>query len=249
MTQRSSGRGGCSGYPNDAVRASRTSHDRRATLRSPCPNARRGGDSGKDTRAGLPRKAPSSPGAASRAGSRPRACRRPQRGSAAQLRVFAGQPLRQSASKAARAPAGITTTHQPSPPDGSRSPRPTTHLVEGVTAPLTLPRVADLGRAAERAGVRLEQGSSPTLPDAGAARDGLVLNTENGLGGVPRWPPLHVPAGGLPGGKGTAGRLVRRTSGTCPGESRLLVLVTGPGESRAGRRRRTGRGGPPGRHR
>src|SRR5262245_41169840 len=28
----------------------------------------------------------------------------------------------------------------------------------------------------------------PTLPDAGAARDGPVLKTENGLGGVPRWP-------------------------------------------------------------
>ena len=37
-------------------------------------------------------------------------------------------------------------------------------------------RLSDAGRAAPL----------PALPDAGAARDGLVLKTENGLGGVPR---------------------------------------------------------------
>jgi hypothetical protein len=39
---------------------------------------------------GMPREAPSSPRAASGAGSRPGAFRRPQRGSAAKLRAFAG---------------------------------------------------------------------------------------------------------------------------------------------------------------
>jgi hypothetical protein len=58
-------------------------------LRSPCPKARRDGDTGKDTTAGMPVKAPSGPRTASGAGSRPRAFRRPQRGAAAQLRAFA----------------------------------------------------------------------------------------------------------------------------------------------------------------
>ena len=40
--------------------------------------------------AGMPRKAPSGPRAASRAGSRPRAFRRPQRGSTAMLRACVG---------------------------------------------------------------------------------------------------------------------------------------------------------------
>src|SRR5262249_19025950 len=62
--------------------------------------AARGDDTGKDTKAGMPRKAPSGPRAASRAGRRPRAFRRPQRGSAAKLRAFTGRPPASSQARA-----------------------------------------------------------------------------------------------------------------------------------------------------
>jgi len=101
---------------------------RRATTRAsvtvsrPPLRAARGGKSRQDTVGRVPAKAPSSPRAASRAGRSPKAVRPSQRATAATLRAFAGRSLRHSARNAARASAGTTTTHQPSPPDESRSP-------------------------------------------------------------------------------------------------------------------------------
>src|SRR5262245_62288092 len=57
------------------------------------------------------------------------------------------------------------------------------------------------GRAARGCPTSDELPPWPTLPDAGAARDGPVLKTENGLGGVPRWPPRRT---GCPGRGGEA---------------------------------------------
>jgi hypothetical protein len=91
MTQRSSERDGCSGRARRTSQASGAPDGRWPRLRSPCLEAveeGRGGDTGEDTRAGMPRKAPSGPGAASRAGEETRAFRRPQRGSAGKLWAF-----------------------------------------------------------------------------------------------------------------------------------------------------------------
>jgi hypothetical protein len=107
LTQRPSGRGGCCYRANGTVRASGAPDGRRPRLRSPCLEARRGGDSGEDTTAGMPGKAPSGPRAASGAGRRHGPSVGPRGGSAAKLRAFVSRPPASSPVRATASPTRI----------------------------------------------------------------------------------------------------------------------------------------------